>query len=440
MGNALSLSPAHAGGSKSGEDILDFVAAEYILTMSPNDLTSLKSDEYCEKLFESISMAIEKVGGKKDLKQKYKEISDSSGKSISGSVATDEPSREKMAEEVATFYINVAKIYSSVVLAINPVFKYTTDGGETGYKPLKSKPDIPVGSSIELTKLSFCGSKINGLQEMDGTSVCQAHDPVYFSDSSTLEDRLKVPELRDFFCDSDYDIHSKQFTGLSPASQKCFDDNLTVFFHTFTGGKKEMPKNIKLFGHVPLNMYDKDGGDALSKCNEKPFDNILYGKEDGVVSSTTTTLVEKWAANLRDMVFDANKKQLELIDILNKCFIYEKPPEALAEVQYKSHVNVDKPIARIHPKLTSKEVSMTMHSMRKTLAEMYLSCEAKYLEGIKLYESIVESVSLSTIQNQISYMEQLKNTILYPIFGESGDSENSGKSEKSEKSDDSANK
>ena len=87
------------------------------------------------------------------------------------------------------------------------------------------------------------------------------------------------------------------------------------------------------------------------------------------------------------MMASINAKQIRLLNILNKLFL----------------VDTD---VRIHPDLTEDLLQKLVEDTRTIIIELYLKCEDDYLEGMKIYEAIVETQIIQTSQNQIQTLEK----------------------------------
>jgi hypothetical protein len=69
----------------------------------------------------------------------------------------------------------------------------------------------------------------------------------------------------------------------------------------------------------------------------------------------------------------------------------------------------NKRVIRVNPTLTDESLQKVVEKSRRLIIDLYLKCETDYVNGIKLYEAIVESKIIETTQNQI---EQLKSEAL----------------------------
>ena len=67
---------------------------------------------------------------------------------------------------------------------------------------------------------------------------------------------------------------------------------------------------------------------------------------------------------------------------------------------------------RVNPKLTEASLQKIVEVSRKIIVELYIKCETDYVNGIKLYEAIVESKILESTKNQIQSLQKESEKII----------------------------
>jgi len=100
------------------------------------------------------------------------------------------------------------------------------------------------------------------------------------------------------------------------------------------------------------------------------------------------------------MIQSAADNQSKLLDVINEIFTYVIDP-------YSS-----KKAIRINPKLTEDSLQKAIEKTRKFIVELYIKCESDYVNGIKIYEAIVEAKILETTQKQIENLEKQATSII----------------------------
>jgi hypothetical protein len=97
------------------------------------------------------------------------------------------------------------------------------------------------------------------------------------------------------------------------------------------------------------------------------------------------------------MIETAASKQNELLSIINNLFIFVPDP-------YTKKNKI-----RVNPKLTDELLQNNIVKARKIIIELYVKCESDYVDGLKIYEAIVEKKILETTQKQINTLEKESN-------------------------------
>ena len=366
-------------------DSLDFVVTHYILTMNFESLQAVQTTTNCEELRYITSESLNKMVTKETILRKHNAVFN---------LNYEKEDSNLMCRDLGVFYVDIAKTFSAIVIAINPEYSVTDENGEIVKKNIKSKTEIPLNKPFELSKLSFCGSRINNLKNPS------SEDHTCVAEQNFLEDIFGIPELQDLYCDQGFDCETNQFMDLSEDTQKIYDRDLNIFYSAFTGlDANTRPENIKRFGDISLRSYEKN-----SIC--KPVEFYLdpkYMSEDADLNMFETNkekLLFLYGNNLRDMIKQANDNQLELINILNELFTYDIEKTR------------NQRMPTINPNLTREKLNSLMMTTRETVAKMILKCELDYLTGVKIYEAIVNNQIFETTQKQLVELEAYHEALL----------------------------
>jgi hypothetical protein len=100
------------------------------------------------------------------------------------------------------------------------------------------------------------------------------------------------------------------------------------------------------------------------------------------------------------MIQNAANNQNKLLSVINVLFTYVVDP----------HTKKNK--IRINPKLTDEMLQSAVVNTRKFIIDLYVKCETDYVNGVKLYEAIVESKILDTTQKQIENLKKKADKIV----------------------------
>jgi hypothetical protein len=198
-----------------------------------------------------------------------------------------------------------------------------------------------------------------------------------------LSDEPGIPELMQLYLDDKYDYSNGSFIGMSEKTKQQFMKDLKIFYTAFTGNEN-MPPEITRFSDIKLKDYNRERG-----CQgDKPIFKNNYK-----ISKSNKLFIE-YAQNISNMISSAASKQSELLSIINDIFTYVIDP----------YTNKRK--IRINPKLTEEILQKDIEKARRIIIELYVKCEQDYVNGIKIYEAIVESKILETTQQQIKKLEK----------------------------------
>ena len=398
-------------------DIVDYIATYYILTMDFKSLSKLSEKAYCDKLVVLTSDIIERYFNNTEvtyLAQRVKgglEVNDLKKENLlfinkdnleSLDISNDAQKslkKKRVCIGIAKFYVKIAHVFAAIVMTINPVYSYKDATGQTVKTGLMEKDKIPKNVDRKLYKLNICDNRIRALkkgEEFDDAANTVTIQPRVCDMNATktglektVADEPGITELMNLYLDDNYDYSNGTFTGMSETTRKQFNKDLQLFYTAFTGNET-MPPEITKFSDIKLRDYSKKPG-----CqNDKPIFKSKYKLDK------KNELFVKYAENTKKMIQTAADNQSKLLDVINEIFTYVIDP-------YSS-----KKAIRINPKLTEDSLQKAIEKTRKFIVELYIKCESDYVNGIKLYEAIVEAKILETTQKQIENLEKQANSII----------------------------
>lgn len=415
MGNTSSSSNS---SSKQEFDnfynIIDYIATYYILTMDFKSLSKLSEKEYCDKLVIITSDIIERYFNDTEItylsqrikdgvevntmdKDKVMFINKDSLESLDISNDVQKSIKKKrVCIGIAKFYVKIAHVFSAIVMTINPIYTYKDSTGQTLKVSLMEKDKIPKNVNRKLFKLNICDNRIRALtkgEQIEDTSgnvtmqpnVCDMNISKN-GNVKTLADEPGITELMRLYLDDNYDYSNGTFSGMSESTKIQFNKDLKLFYTTFTGNL-DMPPEITKFSDIKLKDYSKTAG-----CQGTT--PILKNK---LTLSSKDKLFINYAQNTKKMIQTAADNQSKLLSVINEMFTYVMDPYT------------NKRVIRVNPTLTDESLQKVVEKSRRLIIDLYLKCETDYVNGIKLYEAIVESKIIETTQKQI---EQLKTEAL----------------------------
>jgi len=98
---------------------------------------------------------------------------------------------------------------------------------------------------------------------------------------------------------------------------------------------------------------------------------------------------KKYAQHIENMMKTTNENQNKLIKIIDKMFILI------------GNKNTNKKDIIINPNLTYKKLGLIIEETKAPIINLYLKCEKDYLEGLNIFEVIVNMMYKETSQNQL---------------------------------------
>ena len=418
MGNSSSnLNKSKEKQHETFYDIIDYIATYYILTMDFKSLSKLSEKAYCDKLVVLTSDIIQRYFNDSEvtyLAQRIKnglEVNELNKENIiyinkdnleDLDVSNDEQKtirKKRVCIGIAKFYVKIAHIFAAIVTTINPVYVYKDTDGNTVKAGLLEKDKIPKNINRKLYKLNICDNRIRALKkgeqidDITGNVTIQPKvcDININKDGSikNLEDEPGIPELLQLYLDDKYDYSNGTFIGMTNETNKQFMKDLKIFYTAFTGNET-MPPEITKFSNIKLRDYNSKPG---CKAENPIFKNkYTINKKD--------KLFVDYAENIKNMIQSAATNQNKLLSVINELFTYVIDPYT-----HKQKI-------RINPKLTDDSLQKAIEQTRKNIVDLYVKCETDYVNGIKLYEAIIESKILETTQNQIKTLKKEAEKII----------------------------
>jgi hypothetical protein len=391
-------------------EMVDYIAAYYILTMNYKSLQEVNKKSYCNKLVKLISNIIDDEFNDIDIIYLKKRIDEGAYHSINNTNNTNNTNniidldildiseidvfnieqqniKKTLCDEIAIFYVKLAHIFGSIMLTINPIYSYQNKNGKLKKTTLSRKDKIPKHVERNIHTLNICnkqtttkgGDKLSNL--FLKTNMCDVYN-------SNVEP--KIQEIRDLYLDSNYDYETGKFVEMSPEMKKTYDNDLKLFYVTFSGNQTK-PDNINAFSDIPLSV-----------CDKKIF---LYKSILKKQYSNDGGLFVDYANSIKQMIQKASINQQKLLQIMNEMFSFLYVENSENEKQF-----------RINPILTTTKVREITEKTRKLIIDLYINCELDYLDSAKIFEALVSSKILDTTKKQIENLEKEQKKIFRNIY------------------------
>ena len=376
------------------EQLIEYIASNYILTLDFQSLTKLNEKEYCDNLVVLTSNIIGKYFNPLEISYLAQRIKNGEevneiekdkilffNKNTLDKHELNSLKKKRICNSIAKFYIKIAHVFATILMTINPVYIYKNNQGEIIKTPSYNKKEIPSNYPHKIIKMNICEERIkslsNGKDDLIHPTICSLNN------KETLMDEPGIPELNQLYFDDNFDDVNGKFQKMSEQSKKDYEKDLLIFYNVFTGKQdKVLPPEIKSFNDIKLKSYQecKEKKQYLNQTIKVPVTNKLFAQ---------------YAENIKNMVKNANDNQKSLLDIINKLFVYSE--------NYKE--------IRINPSLNEENLQKLVEDTRNLIMKLYLTCEIDYTNGIKIYEALIEEKILETSQNQIDYLNKLSDSL-----------------------------
>ena len=320
---------------------------------------------------------------------------------------SDKKNKDRMCKGIAKFYIKIAHVFASILKSVNPVFSYT-ENNKVHNLSLINKHKIPANVKVKISESNLCTRRIKALQystEGDKIKINQAascslnkktkttgsDDNELLSNwgktinlSKTLQDEPGIPELERLYYDV-YDYNSGKFISKSKKNKQQYDKDLEMFYKTFTGEE-----------NIPYKKWNKDKNKKFSDIRLIDFsESKLCHDENSAWRKTyigSDDLFKKYAKHLKDMTSKAQKDQKNLLEYLDKMFVWQKMRD-------------DEERLTIHPDLNEKTLEQITDKVRDTILNLYFNCEKDFKTGLEIFEAIIKDRYLKNAQSKAETLE-----------------------------------
>jgi hypothetical protein len=409
---------------KTLSQIIDYIATNYILTQNFQDMTKLSDMKYCNDLVILTSKII--ANNLSDLEVQYLAQRIKKGVEINEMTkdnviyldkddlkkldVRNKTQKRRLCVAIAKHYVKIAHVFAAIVTTINPTYTYKDSTGSKQHLSLMDKQLLPKNAETQMKRINICSQRLNALinnQDFDVPKDAKVTIKPKFCDinydktsetSRKLSDEPGIPELEKLYY-NEYNYDQGGFTGMTDKMRKkVYEKDVEAFYKTFTGNSK-LPvdangvQTIKTFSQIPLRDFHRSKGCEKNGAFTKGHSGTLKDK-----------LFKQYAEHIKKMMVTTEKNQNKLLSIIDKMFVFSINPETkLKEVV-------------INPKMDEKALQEIVETTRKLIIELYLKCENDFLEGLEIFEAIVEKQILDTSKEQIKELETtIENTLESPV-------------------------
>ena len=368
------------------------IAIHYILKQNVIDLLRLTDKEYSDNLIVLVSSVFEKNLTHEEIGLLNSHIeSETIQEAILDLIPSNETAKKKMIMNIAKYYIKIMMIYSAIVSTLDPQYMYEDENGEKQVfylKDFQQLKKIPKGVSPVLQQLTnpmnLCKRRVNILKnKLDDTEddvyILNPGEKVCSSQGSrTLNDEVGIKELDLLYYDV-FDYGQKSWKTRSPEMNIKYNNDLTLFYQTFTG-EQVRPSRVKSFKDIELLDFR-----SLSYCTDPLF--------------TQEFTVQKSNPYIKRYV-----EEIKLIEEETK--IYRESLNEQLNVLFHMNTKNDETIYSINPKLTMKTILETEEKTRELISALYTDCERRFVNALILFEKIYDEQTKDLNQQQYNQLQK----------------------------------
>jgi hypothetical protein len=385
--------------------IINYVATNYILTQSFQEMKKLADTQYCDKLVvmtadvlnnyldkRQITYLQQKIRDGVDVNEMAKEDVAFIGKDDLSKLDMRSPlEKKRMCIGIAKYYVKIAHLFGAIVTTINPEYVYKDQYGETKRVPLAEKDTIPADASTRISRFNICSSRINAL--IGGQSVDPDGDLVTVKPkfcnmnvkngvTRGLTSEPGIPELKKLYYD-EYNYETGKYSSMSDKMKKTYQNDVARFYKTFTG-ETRVPDTVKSFSDIKLKDLHLSKGCATGGMYTKGYEGSVKDK-----------LFAQYIEHIKKMMQTAETNQNKLLTIIDELFSFTVNPQTL-----KKEIT-------INPNLTDISLQESVEKTRNIIIDLYLTCEDDFLAGLQIFEAIVAKQIMETSTEQVESLKAL---------------------------------
>jgi len=431
-------------GTKALSKSIHLVATNYILTQNFQDMTKLKDMKYCNNLVILTSKVIENKMDDEEIefltqlikqgeeinKMSTENIRVINKKTLPELDVKNQTQKRRMCIGIAKFYVKIAHVFAAIVTTIKPNYTYTESSSEntssennvktspTMTAPpstenkapvmpqstenkapettvdLQQKQSIPAEAkvSVDVKVNNLCSQRLNALlnnQDMSGDTIivkpnyCKMNLDITTNKPRNLSTEPGIPELMKLYEDK-YNFDQGGFVGMTDDMAKIYKTDVDYFYKVFTG-KDKVPPEVKSFSDIPLMSYNNSKG-----CNPS--------NPSSFKGTTKERLFKTYADHVKKMMETTADNQNKLLEQIDNLFTFNANP-----------ITNEREIT-IRPELTEDKLQNIVEETRKIIVNLYITCEKDFLDGLQIFEAIVETQIPSTKLSQQADLQRIADS------------------------------
>ena len=379
--------------SSSLNELINKIATDYIIKQNYSDMKQILDKNKYDEILDLVTTILSKNINTDDIESLVSQLYSNELNSHNTHL--------KKCRKIAVFYLKMAHLYDSIMMTINP------------HKNLDGVMSEDKGA---IKHINMCNRRLNALInaniKLGKPNEIKIQSPSCHMDNKSHEllEEDGIPELETLYYD-EYDIESGMFNKMSDKMKREYKKDVELFYRVFSNGSSEAASEANSENKSVLP--DKFSNIRISDIITKDYDSICNSTNKYVYMNRRKKayrmekerLFKKYADNVKQMTIFIHKREKDLVYILNQVFVKDERTN-----EYN-----------IHQHLHSYTLDKLIGDLRRIMVDFYSKCELFYLDGVQIYDAIV--------QNQIKYttIKQIENSnvLLEKMMSDSDDVINS---------------
>jgi len=394
--------------NKSLSEVINYVAANYILTQNFQDMERLADMKYCDDLVILTSKIIEKklnhleieylaqhlekgVPIDKMTKEKLMYVNKNQLDDLD---VKNKTTKRRMCIGIAKFYVKVANVFAAIVTTVNPVVTYTDLSGVKHEANILNKQNIPSDVKNKSTvKINLCSKRLNALINNNNYDMksgepiivhpkfCNMNVNATTGSARNLKSEPGIPELEQLFNDK-YDDDFGGFVGKSKNMANTYKNAVKKLYDAFASNKSS--GDINKLSEIPLRDFHNSSGCSTS-------DGIYKKSFTGNVKDK---LFVKYADNIKEMTKNIASNEKKLVGIIDELFTFDINP-----------VTKRKEVV-INSSLDENKLQNIVNKTRNYIIQLYSACEDDFLKGLDIFADIAMKHRADASKDQLEELEK----------------------------------
>jgi len=409
MGNGYSIysDDADANANANANANVDIVnkinkiATEYIVQQNYSDMKRLLDKNKYDEMVDLVTIVLSKNIKTSDIEILVNHLYSTN---VERNTQMEmEETHLKKCKKIALFYLKVAHLFDSIMMCISPYIMSSSnilsfDNTTQNMNMCTRRLNALIDANINLGKQNEINMK---------SPSCHM-----YADPHSLMEEEGIPELEKLYYDM-YDFDSRSFAKMSEKMRREYEMDVELFYNAFQGSNQSSSdsstsssdsnkqssssgssgsSNVKRFSDI--KMSDIITKDYNKDCNST--DEYVYvNNRTKPYRQEKERLFKKYTDNIKTMTAFIHKSEKELLYILNNVFVKDERINA-----YNLHENIH-----------LYTIDKLSDDARRIIVDFYSKCEEFYVEGVQIYEAIVQNQIKHTTIRQIETSNELLNEL-----------------------------